>query len=113
MSSVKRYMEDEEQREALRSVLAILLDTEQINHDASKGIARKIVADGDTEGLSPKQLGAFENHIKPFIDVSCEREGCGSAIDIRHLTEAYGNRDEFGGLHCVDCALDMGRLKSK
>ena len=112
MSSIKRYMEAEEQREALRGVLDILLNTEQIDHDVSKGIARKIVADGDTSGLSSKQLDVFEKYIETFINVRCEKEGCGNEIDIRHLRESYENRDEFGGLYCVDCTIDMGRLKS-
>lgn len=112
MSAIDRYMEVEEQREALRGVLDILLETEQIDHEVSRGIAKKIVADGDTEGLSSKQLDVFKKYIEPYINVKCEREGCGNEIDIRHLRESYENRDEFGGLYCVDCTIDMGRLKS-
>jgi hypothetical protein len=109
MESYRKYSE---QKEALRGVLKILLDTEQIDHEVATGVARKIIADGNIEGLSAKQRNVFDEYIKkPFIDVSCDNEGCGHAIDICSLAEAYKNRDEFSGLYSVDCTIYMNRCK--
>lgn len=112
MSATKKYLEIAEQKEALRKVLQILLDTEQIEHDVSKGIARKIIADGNVDGLSPKQLDVFDKYIEPFIKILCENEGCNNEIELLSLPEAYENHDEFGGLFCIDCTINMGRLKN-
>lgn len=104
-------MEVEEQKDAIRNVLEFLLETEHISHNASKGIAKKILTDGNADGLSAKQLNVFDKYIEPFIDVTCSSEGCGNEIGILNLREAYNNQDEFGGLLCVDCTIDRGRLK--
>lgn len=109
MSLTKRYMEDEEKRQALRDVLSHLLRIEQIHHEVEKGIARKIADDGDTKGLTPKQLAVFDNYIEHLIKVRCENEGCGREIDLRHPSEAYENQMEIGRLLCLDCTIDYYR----
>ncbi len=111
MSLIKQYLEIQEQQEALRCVLEILLDTDELNHEVSKGIARKIITDGDVKGLSDKQLKVFDKHIEPFIKARCQNGDCNNVIGLLSLPEAYENRDEFGGLFCVDCTIDMGRHK--
>lgn len=112
MSLIKRYMEIQEKREALRRVLKILLETDRLDHDACRGIARKILADGDVDGLSEEQLRIFERHITPFIEVRCENEGCSNVIPLPNLPEAYDNSNDFGGLYCADCTIDMERLNN-
>jgi len=105
MSSIKEYIAEIEKREALQDLLKVLLDKEIIQHDVSKGIARQIIADGNIDGLSDKQLYSFEKYVvKPFIsNVSCKKEGCSQKIDIFNLAEAY----ESEKFYCVDCAMDM------
>lgn len=112
MSSTKRGLEYGEEQQALREVLEILLETEQISHDASMGIAKKIIADGNTKGLSQKQLKVFNDYIQPLIiGVKCESDCCNNVINMLYLKDAYDNQYEFGGLYCPDCSLDISKLK--
>ena len=104
--SIKDYIASEEKREDFLAVLQVFLYKELIEHEAEQGIARKIIANKNTEGLSEKQLAVFEKYIEPRLNVGCTKEGCGQKIDICHLAEAY----ESNELYCVDCAMDKARL---
>ena len=107
MSLTKKFMAAEEEKEAFLAVLKVLLEKEIIQHDTEKGIALKIIANKNTDGLSEKQLSVFDKYIKPFIDVTCKKEDCNEKIDIHHLAEAY----ESDELYCVDCAIDKRQLE--
>lgn len=103
MSFTKYFMENDEQKKALRAVLEFLLDADEIDHEVSKDTALEIIHKGTIKNLTHKQRDIFDNYIKPFIDVNCEHVGCADKIEIHHLPEAYDNRQAFGGLFCADC----------
>jgi hypothetical protein len=107
MSYTKDFIANEEKKEAFLAVLQVLLAKDILQHEVGKGIARKIITDKNTEGLSEKQLFVFDKYIEPFINADCKKEDCNQKIDIHHLAEAY----EFDELYCVDCSLDKNRLE--
>ena len=112
MSLTKRFMEIEEEAEILVSALDALIENEAIEHKASLGISKQIVADRSIDNLSQKQIQVFQKHIEPLLTPSCERDECIEKISIRDLPDAYLNAFDFGGLFCGDCQYEEGRIQN-
>jgi hypothetical protein len=50
MSFSKRFMEEQEERDAYVNALETLVENEVIQNDASIGITKQLIADGNTVG---------------------------------------------------------------
>ena len=112
MSLSKRIMENELQNQDLVNALEVLLDNERIDHDASKGIAKKIISDKGLGKLSEKQLYVFEKHLTPLLQPTCEEFDCGGTIELFHIPDAYSNEFEEGGLYCENCLYNRLKIKA-
>ena len=112
MSTIKGYIEREEAATNLVAALEELLNRVLIEHDSSKGIAKKIIADRNVDGLSDKQLDVFEKHIQPLLEPECEGH-CGGKIDISDLPNALGWEFEEGGLYCQSCIHDNRKIREQ
>ncbi len=112
MSFTKRFMEQEEETEIFINALSALIKNEQIQHDVSLGISKRIVADRSIEQLSQKQIDVFEKHIDPLLTPKCEKHDCNAEISTRDLPSAYLNEFEFGGLYCDDCQYEEMRINN-
>ena len=100
------YMEREEKRKALVSVLKYLLENDKVENDAAIGICRQIIGGSSLDDLTEKQKYRFEQDVSDFVDVACEGH-CDGMIDIEYLKNAYMRDDELGGLYCQHCAYDL------
>ncbi|MES9844596.1 MAG: hypothetical protein ABW131_08110 [Candidatus Sedimenticola sp. 6PFRAG5] len=112
MSSVKRYLEREETANNLVEALGALLEAEKIEHEASIGISKKIIADRSVEQLSTKQLAVFEHHINPLLEPDCEGH-CNGKIDISDISNAIAHEFEEGGLYCQHCIYDNQKMREQ
>ena len=73
MSLTKRFMEFQEDRDDTRAALLALIDNEKITHSASIGIAKKVIADGNLDGLTKNQKEVFRRFIAPKMKITCEQ----------------------------------------
>ena len=103
MSFTKRFMEEQEERDAYVDALKTLVENEVIQHDISLGITKKIIADGKIDNLSAKQLEVYDQHIEPLLNPQCENIDCGGTISHRDLPAAYQEQFEVGKLLCEEC----------
>lgn len=101
MSLTKRFMQFEEEQEAIQAVLQHLLDDEQITNPASVGIAKKIIADKNLDGLSEAQRAVFTRFIAPKMKLACE--SCGASIPAASYPEVIANSGYEGQVICESC----------
>jgi hypothetical protein len=101
MSLTKRFMEFQEEQDAIRAALQALIDDERITSPASVGIAKKIIADGSLEGLSPKQREVFSRFIAPEMKIACEL--CETPIPLASYPEVIANAQFEGQVLCEGC----------
>ncbi len=101
MSITKRFMELEEERDALRTGLQSLIDDERITNAASIGIAKKVIEDGNLDSLSPKQREVFTRFIAPKLNIACE--SCGEQIQLASYPEVLANAHFEGQVLCDGC----------
>ncbi len=109
MSLTKRFMEFEEERDAIRAALQALIDDERITTPASIGIARKVIADGNLDSLSVKQREVFTRFIAPELDVECE--SCGHLIPLASYPEVIANAHFEGQVTCDECLSMNERMR--
>lgn len=109
MSLTKRFMTLEEERVALRASLKSLLDREVLTHPASVGIAKKLINDGNLDGLSPMQKEIFSSFIAPKLDRTCER--CGAKIHVACYPEVLSNVQFEGLVLCEECLYIKGQMQ--
>ena len=96
--------------ELVADALEVLLEEEVITHDASIGIAKKIIGDGGLGNLSDKQMWVFNNYIEPLLHIKCENEDCQDEIGLADIPEAYAQQFDLGGLFCEDCLYIEARI---
>lgn len=101
MSITKRFMEFQEERDAIRAALQALIDDERITNATSVGIAKKVIADGNLDGLSPKQKEVFSRFIAPEMKIACEL--CEAQIPLASYPEVIANADFEGQVLCDGC----------
>lgn len=101
MSITKRFMEFQEERDAIRAALQALIDDERITNSASVGIAKKVIADGNLDGLSLKQKEVFSRFIAPEMKIACEL--CETPIPIASYPEVIASTDIEGQVLCDGC----------
>jgi hypothetical protein len=101
MSLTKRFMEFQEERDEIRAALRGLLDNDRITNPASVGIAKKIIADGNLDGLSAKQKEVFSRFIAPEMKITCER--CDASIPLASYPETIANAEFEGEILCDGC----------
>lgn len=101
MSLTKRFMEFQEERDAIRAALGALIEDERITHPASIGIAKKIIADGNLDGLSERQKEVFRRFIAPEMNIACE--SCGEDIPLASYPEVIANAWFEGEVLCDGC----------
>jgi hypothetical protein len=101
MSITKRFMEFQEEQDAIRAALQTLIDDERITNPASVGIAKKVIADGNLDGLSERQKEVFSRFIAPEMKISCER--CESPIPLACYPEVIANAEFEGEVLCDGC----------
>lgn len=101
MSLTKRFMEFQEERDAIRAALQALIDDERITNPASVGIAKKIIADGNLDGLSPKQKEVFSRFMAPEMKIACEL--CETPIPLASYPEVIANAEFEGQVLCDSC----------
>jgi hypothetical protein len=98
--------------ELLADALEILLQNEEIEHDAAIGIAKKIISDRGLHHLSPKQKVVFQQFVEPALEIECGNPDCSHTISLRDIPEAYNNYDEFGKLLCENCLYIEIRIRN-
>lgn len=101
MSLTKRFMQFEEERDAIRAVLQHLIDDERITNPASVGIATKIIADGNLDGLSAAQRAVFTRFIAPEMKLACE--ACSASIPAASYPEVIASSGYEGQVLCEGC----------
>lgn len=101
MSITKRFMEFQEEQDAIRAALQYLIDDERITNPVSVGIAKKVIADGNLDALSVKQKEAFSRFIAPEMKISCEL--CETPIPLASYPEVIANADFEGQVLCDGC----------
>ncbi|WP_221801842.1 hypothetical protein [Oceanobacter mangrovi] len=106
MSGIVEYMEEQETRKALVSVLQYLLDSDMIEDDRAQGIIRQIIGEGTLDNLSDKQIYRYEQDVLHLVEVGCDGH-CDGMIDIHDLENAYLREMELGGLYCQHCMYDI------
>jgi hypothetical protein len=112
MSFAKRFMEEQEERDALIEALKTLVENDVIQHAVSLGITKKIIADGKIDNLSPKQLKIYDQYIEPLLNPNCENIDCGGKISHRDLPAAYQQQFEVGKLLCEECLYAEMKIRN-
>lgn len=101
MSITKRFMEFQEEQDAIRVALQMLVDDQQIENPASVGIAKKVIADGNIDSLTAKQKEVFTRFIAPKMKIACET--CNEAIPLASYPEVIANAEFEGQILCDGC----------
>ena len=94
-------MEFQEEQDAIRAALQSLIDNEKITNQASVGIARKVIADGNLDGLSPRQKEVFSRFIAPEMKINCE--SCEESIPLASYPVVIANAEFEGQVLCDGC----------
>ena len=111
MSRIVEYMEEKRRHEALISVIEYLMRSDRIEDERSRGIAKKIIAEGALDNLSSKQLYRYEQDIKPLVEIACDGH-CGGDVDIEDVVNAYMREVELGGIYCQSCMYDIEKYRN-
>ncbi|HVK55639.1 MAG TPA: hypothetical protein VM532_11495 [Burkholderiales bacterium] len=101
MSLTKRFMEFQEERDAIRAALQALIDDKRITNPVSVGIAKKVITDGNLDELSPKQKEVFSRFIAPEMKIACEL--CNVSIPLASYPEVIANAEFEGQVLCDGC----------
>lgn len=94
-------MEFQQEQDVIRAALQALIDNERISNPTSVGIAKKVIADGNLDGLSQRQREVFTRFIAPEMRISCE--SCGDSISLASYPEVIANADFEGQVLCDGC----------
>jgi hypothetical protein len=103
MGLTKRFMEFEEERDAVRSELTNLLDIGRIGYAPTVRIAERVVADGNLDALSAVEKEVFRRFIAPKMKMGCEV--CLRDIPVASYPEAVESADFEGQILCDGCLL--------
>ena len=103
MGLTKRFMEFEEERDAVRSGLQELLDIGRIGYPPAVRIAEQVVADGNLESLSAVQKEVFHRFIAPKLKIECEV--CMTDIPAASYPEVIASPGFEGQVLCDGCLL--------
>ena len=101
MSLTKRFMEFQEERDVIRAALQTLIDDERITNSTSVGIAKKVIADGNLDGLSLRQKEVFSRFIAPEMKIACEL--CETPMHLASYPEIIANAEFEGQVLCDSC----------
>ncbi len=111
MSLTKRFIEMAQDRDDLVAALEVAIEKEMIEHAASLGIAKKIIADNGTEGLSQRQKEVLQKHIFPILTPVCDQPECSNRIEIRDLPAAISEEFDEGGRFCEECLHNRAKIR--
>ena len=103
MGLTKRFMEFEEERDAVRSELKNLLDIGRIGYGPTVRIAERVVADGNLQSLSAVEKEVFCRFIAPKLKVGCEV--CLTEIPVASYPEIVASAEFGGQVLCDRCLL--------
>ncbi len=103
MGLTKRFMEFEEEREAVLAGLQELLDIGRIGYPATVRIAERVVADGNLDGLDKVQKEIFHRFIAPKLKLECEL--CMRDIPVASYPEVVASPEYEGRILCDGCLL--------
>jgi hypothetical protein len=101
MSLTKRFMQFDAEQDAIRLMLQHLIDDEKISNPASVGVAKKVIAEGNLDGLSEAQRTVFSRFIAPKMNLACEQ--CNAAIPAASYPEVIANSGYEGQVICESC----------
>lgn len=101
MSLSKRFMQLEQERDDLLLALEVLIEQGELQHDASIGVAKKIIGDGTVDSLSSAQMDVFKRFIAPKLKIECEE--CGTSIHLGSYPEVIANAEFEGKVLCDGC----------
>lgn len=103
MGLTKRFMEFEEERNAVRSELENLLDIGRIGYGPTVRIAERVVADGNLQSLTAVEKEVFYRFIAPKLKVGCEV--CLTEIPVASYPEIVASAEFEGQVLCDRCLL--------
>lgn len=109
MSSIVEYMEQENRRITLLSVLEHLHECDMIKDERAQGITRQILGERTLDNLSNAQVYRYDKNILPLIEVDCDGH-CDSKIGIEDLLNGYLRAMELGGVYCQHCMHDIENI---
>jgi hypothetical protein len=109
MSSIKRYMEQEQTVQEFVDALESLIENKRLNHNISIGIAKKIIVRRSLDGLSEKQLAVFESYINKELEIPCKGH-CDNIIPLGDIPNSLANNFEDNGLYCQHCRYDIRKM---
>lgn len=106
MSGVFERAEEQRLEQSFIRVLEHLIEQEKIIDSTALGITKKVIADGNLNGLSDRQRHVFDKNVAPLLNETCSI--CGSPISGEELESAYDNYWENNNdLLCYGC--DYGK----
>ena len=109
MSTTKRLIEKYEEESSFKSALQAILDSDKISHQASMGVLKKALADGNLESLSEKQIEVFQKYISPLLHLKCDM--CKCDIPLAHYPEAMANEVLEGMVLCDGCLVFRQQMR--
>jgi hypothetical protein len=101
VSITKRFMDFQEEQDTIRAALQALVDDQRIENPASVGIAKRVIADGNLDSLTARQMEVFTRFIAPKIKIACE--SCGESIPLASYPEVIANAQFEGQVLCDGC----------
>lgn len=86
MSITKRKLEEQEEQENASKWMKYLLESDSLDNDIAKGIAKQIITKG-LNSLSDKQKSVYQNYILPLTQRHCD---CGANLEVEDVEEDDG-----------------------